>query len=157
VRFREQIVPEAMRRKMLELGGGADYANSMRIFETRGGKGEAVRAIVSRQRCGFLPDGRPDLRWHISVSVKGQTRLPTWEELKEVRLQLKPEVFFVVAMPPQRYWMNYGEVLHLSETKDGNAIEQWKFEGARAREDAKLGIGYGATLDQVARERRRNG
>lgn len=148
LKLREKPVPEHY-RKMLFTLAGQNTAASFRFFES-----EELLVHMSRSLTGELPDGKPDLRWHISISVKGQQRLPSWEEMKEVRAALKPEVFFVIGMPPERYWLNIGEVLHLTETKDQNQIEQWKFEGKRAKEEAKEGIGYGSTIEDLYRRRR---
>lgn len=153
--MRERVVPEHYRRQMAEAGGSQQFAKSLRIFEGIGPNGEWLRALVSRNPSGTLRDGRADVRWHISVSVRGKKRLPTWEELKLVRQALRPEVFFVVGLPPEKHWMNYGEVLHLTETKDENLIQQWIAEGERAKEDARLGIGYGATLESTIDTRRK--
>lgn len=145
----ERPVPKAYRQQMLRLGGGIDYVRSLRVFES-----DTVRALMSKQPCGSLPSGTPDMRWHISVSVKGQERLPTWDELKEVRQQLKPDLFFVIGMPPEKYWMSYAEVLHLAETKDENMIQQWIYEGKQAERDRAAGAKPGDTLDDMEAKRR---
>lgn len=150
MKLRERPMPEHYRKMLFSLAG-QNTAASMRFFESK-----ELYVHMSRSQSGFLPDGKPDLRWHISISVKGQERLPTWEEMKEVRAALKPDVFFVIGMPPERYWLNIGEVLHLTETKDQNQIQQWKFEGKRAQEEANEGIGYGSTIEELYNRKRSN-
>lgn len=149
MKLKERLLPDHLRAAHQALAG-QQHARSFRVFEGRTESGEGIRAFLSKSPVGELPDGREDLRWHISVSIQGQKRLPTWEEMKEVHRALKPDVFMVIAMPPERYWMNVGEVLHLSETKDRNAIEHMKFEGLSAQADARAGLGYGATAQQAA-------
>jgi hypothetical protein len=73
-----------------------------------------------------------DLRWHISVrhgdpGIDG--RIPTWEELVDTAHALRPGVPFVIAIPPQSWWINvHPDVLHLYETNDPHLVESWRAE-----------------------------
>lgn len=147
----ERVVSLKFREQMRNFGGD-QYANTVRIFELD----NRLRAIVSRQIFGTLADGRPDKRWHLSISVRGQERLPTWEELKLVRRAIMPNVFFCIPFPPEEHWMSYGEVLHLSETRDRNAIAQWIHEGERAKQESAAGLKQDATLDDLKKTKRRS-
>jgi hypothetical protein len=91
--------------------------------------GERYRVLQSRDPLGKLPDGTPDLRWHLSVSWLGGGSVPPWDALVAIAHAVRPGVPFIVAVPPRSMWMNvHPGVLHLVETKDANLIEQWRFE-----------------------------
>ena len=73
-----------------------------------------------------------DLRWHISISCKD--RDPTWEEIKHIQNRLKPDLFFCMPMPPEKYWLSIHEhAYHLWEIRDDNLVQQWIFDGVEAR------------------------
>lgn len=72
----------------------------------------------------FVLKGFEEGRWHGSVSTPD--RLPTWEEMKEVRRRLlPPDVFLCVLVPPEKYWMNiHNYCLHLWEIRDEVLLKQ---------------------------------
>lgn len=71
--------------------------------------------------------GRPDLRWHISVS--GEKDVPRWKDLVAIAHRLRPGVCFVVGVPPRSWWLNvHPHCLHLWEVRDPNLTDQWRFE-----------------------------
>ena len=146
-------MPDKFYRQMFALGD-LQHAGSFRTFQMRSGD-DTIWAHLTKNRVGKLDDGKPDMRWNISISVAGQQRLPTWDEMKVVRKRLKPDVHFCIPMPPEKFWMNIGEVLHLQEVKDKNLVEQWEHEGREFQKDKKRGVKYGATLDDAIRARRK--
>ncbi len=86
-----------------------------------------LTAFVGREPVGPDQANLEDLRWHISV--RGPSRVPTWEELVRAAHELRPGVVFCVPMPPRTWWINVHEhVLHLWEVRDVNLETQWRSE-----------------------------
>lgn len=82
--LRELPIPSNV-RKLLEPGSRA---------YTMGG----CRIIVSQQRAG----------WHLSVSH--ETRMPTWEEVRDARYALVPdEATMALLLPPRAEYVNVHE------------------------------------------------
>ena len=55
---------------------------------------------------------------HTSCSVRGQRRLPTWEELSMVKQAVHEDRLVVQVLPPRSAYVNIAEVLHLWERID---------------------------------------
>lgn len=72
-------------------------------------------------------------RLHLSVST--QTRLPSWEELKDARTSLTPPgTFLCQAFPPEEYWVNdHPYTLHLWEIRDATLVRMWRHEAGAGR------------------------
>lgn len=88
---------------------------------------DELHAILSRDNIA-APRDVPDERWHLSVS--GDGRVPSWDEIAAACHALRPGVTFVVGVPPRSYWINVNEnVLHAYETRDANLEAQWLAEG----------------------------
>ena len=65
---------------------------------------------------GMEPTGTGGaLRWHLSISHP--SRYPTWDEIKEARYQLIPNLVTVaLVLPPQEQYVNlHPNCFHLSE------------------------------------------
>lgn len=76
---------------------------------------------------GELVDGLGDWRWHISVA--GERDVPRWKDLVAIGHELRPEVCFVVGVPPRSWWMSlHPHCLHLWELKDENLTDLWHSE-----------------------------
>jgi hypothetical protein len=102
------------------------------------------RAISSaRVWTADAPQGLFDSRWHLSISRADM--LPSWAEIAAAkRLLLPPDLYFVLALPPESQWMNMARyALHLSQTLDETLIAQWRFEGEEARR-----LGYGTPSEE---------
>lgn len=86
---------------------------------------EDLAAIVAREN---IQEGeRP--RWHISIS--GDGRVPTWEELRDATHALRPGVMFCVPMPPENMWMNlHPHTLHVWEVIDPPLAREWAASAA---------------------------
>lgn len=85
-------------------------------------------------------------RWHLSVSHRN--RVPTWGELGFARDSLIPaDVWMMVPHPPREFWLNLDRrVLHLWEFRDGELIEQFRWEGQHAQ-----AAGFGVPDDGAPR------
>ena len=73
--------------------------------------------------------GKENGRLHLSISHKD--RLPTWDEIKEIRERLLPaDAFMCIPFPPKKHWVNvHAYCLHLWEHKDQHLVEQCILEG----------------------------
>ena len=60
----------------------------------------------------------PSDGWHLSVSRKD--RIPTWPEIMWAKRHLVPkDIFMVVMVPPDQYWMNgFSNVIQLTEVTE---------------------------------------
>jgi hypothetical protein len=109
-------------------------------FESQGARHVSVlrsrdrtqHAIMAHEPIG--PAAEPeDRRWHISLAL--EDRVPSWEELRDAAHQLRPGVYFAIAVPPEDRWLNvHSNVLHLWEIKDQPLIDQWNYEGSLRRD-----------------------
>jgi len=59
---------------------------------------------------------------HTSCSVRGQRRLPTWEELSMVKQAVHEDRLVVQVLPPRSAYVNIAEVLHLWERIDAPTL-----------------------------------
>lgn len=100
---------------------------SFEAFDLRGDPlTEPLHAIAGRENIAG-PDGKPDWRWHLSLSAEHD--VPRWADLVAAAHRLRPGVVFVVGVPPRSWWLNlHPNVLHLWELKDEELTAQWRAE-----------------------------
>ena len=82
---------------------------------------EQLTAFLGREYCGGRE--KDPLRWHLSI--KGDQRPPTWEQVAGAAHEIRPGIHFVLMVPPKSWWMNVAPtVLHLWETADQALVEE---------------------------------
>lgn len=73
------------------------------------------------RRCCFEADFKAGGFEHVSISIYGSRKLPTWEEMSEVKeIFWEDEEEVVQIHPKMSSYVNIVEVLHLWRPTDGN-------------------------------------
>lgn len=119
---RQQKHEEAVLVAWLANGGRAPGPRVFYAYRNDNMREDVLHALLSRD--GIANDVK---RWHLSVSGNG--RVPTWDELANAAHALRPGVAFAAGVPPRSWWINVHEdVLHLWEIDDPPLLDQWRSE-----------------------------
>lgn len=77
--------------------------------------------LSSGRRVKFLAGRNEEGNEHVSVSLHGMKKLPTWEEMSEIKDIFWGDEENVVEIHPKKSeYVNIGEVLHLWRPADGD-------------------------------------
>lgn len=88
---------------------------------------DGLRAIVAYeplQKASPIIGGDDGYRWHMSLSRA--ERYPTWDEQRDARYELLPDVAYVAqVLPPEGQYVNlHPNTFHWYEMRDGDSVSE---------------------------------